>query len=157
MSWSTGRPKRGDTSVLETEIRTRPPPFSRPAAITRPRSQSPGTLTSLLRGQTRRRRRTSTRSGQIRADFCPYLSGITPALPIRLQARAGASAFSQVSGCPGLAVMTARDRIQKSFAQHPRTARGVKLTNEQKKQPKQREQPFSSEYSSCEPSARKTN
>lgn len=132
MSWSTGRPKRGDTSVLETEIRTRPPLFSRPAAINRPPSQSPGTLTSLLRGQTRRRRRTSTRSGQIRADFCPYLSGITPALPIRLQARAGA--FSQVSGCPGLAVMTARDRIQKSFAQHPRTARGV--TKNKKKQPK---------------------
>lgn len=98
------------------------PLFSRPAAVN---WQSPGAQTSLSRGQTRRGRCTSARSGQIRVDFCPYLSGITPALPIRLQSRAGASGFSQVSGCPGLAVMTARDRIQKSFAQHPETARCV--------------------------------
>lgn len=55
---------------------------------------------------------TSARSLRIRGDFCPYLSGITPALPIRLQSRAGgrcggASGSSQVSGCPGLAVTTA--------------------------------------------------
>lgn len=133
LSWSAGGPKRGDTSVLEMEIKT-VPLYWRPAAINQPPSQSPGTQTSLSRGQTRRRRRTSARSGQIRADFCPYLSGITPALPISLQARAGASAFSQVSGCPALAVMTARDRIQKSFAQHPGTARGVPhQTNRQTK------------------------
>lgn len=50
---------------------------------------------------------TSAPSVRIRGYFCPYLSGITRVLPIRLQSRAGASGSSQVSGCPGLALMIA--------------------------------------------------
>lgn len=87
LSRSAGRPKRGDTSVLETEIRTQSPLFPALLPLTGPHLSHQGRKHHCR--EDKHERRTSARWGQIRADFCPDLSGITPVLPIRLQARAG--------------------------------------------------------------------
>lgn len=109
-------------SVLEMETKTRFPPFLRSAAIILPPFQSRGTQKSFSgvneRTNTDCGRCTSAQSVRIRGDFCPYLSGITPALPIRPQSRAGAWGSSQVSGCPGLAGMTAYRQALPSILRH---------------------------------------